>query len=80
MPSSGGTAPGLTPVLGATLFKQEIERRKKLHGRGVMPTGCSEIDDALLLGGGFERGCVIGVSAEEVDFGVLVSFLLFRTG
>ncbi|KAI3340870.1 hypothetical protein F4824DRAFT_356022 [Ustulina deusta] len=72
MPSSGGTAPGLTPVLGATLFKQEIERRKKLHGRGVMPTGCSEIDDALLLGGGFERGCVIGVSAEEVDFGVLL--------
>ncbi|KAI0805509.1 hypothetical protein GGR55DRAFT_280087 [Xylaria sp. FL0064] len=66
------TARGLVPILGTTLFRRETERRKKLHERGVIPTGCSEIDDALLLGGGFERGCVVGISAEEVDFGILL--------
>ncbi|KAI1278882.1 hypothetical protein F5Y07DRAFT_57003 [Xylaria sp. FL0933] len=66
------TARGLKPVLGTTLFRRETERRKKLHERGVIPTGCAEIDDALLLGGGFERGCVVGVSAEEVEFGILL--------
>ncbi|KAI1351274.1 hypothetical protein F5Y01DRAFT_304766 [Xylaria sp. FL0043] len=66
------TARELKPVLGTTLFKRETERRKKLHERGVIPTGCSEIDDALLLGGGFEGGCVVGVSAEEVEFGILL--------
>ncbi|KAI0419025.1 hypothetical protein F5X98DRAFT_373170 [Xylaria grammica] len=69
---SAKSAPGLTPVSGATLFSREIERRERLHRRGVVPTGCSEIDDTLLLGGGFERGCVVGVSAEEVDFGILL--------
>ncbi|KAI0975808.1 hypothetical protein F4678DRAFT_283304 [Xylaria arbuscula] len=66
------TAPRLAPVSGSILFGREIERRKKLRERGVISTGCSEIDDALLLGGGFERGCVVGVSSEEVDFGVLL--------
>ncbi|KAI1300456.1 hypothetical protein F5Y03DRAFT_228647 [Xylaria venustula] len=65
-------APRFVPVSGSILFEREIERRKKLRKRGVISTGCSEIDDALLLGGGFERGCVIGVSSEEVDFGVLL--------
>lgn len=36
-------------------------------------TGCAEVDREVLLGGGFERGSVVGVSAEDVDFGVLVS-------
>ncbi|KAI1125761.1 hypothetical protein F5Y10DRAFT_267748 [Nemania abortiva] len=67
----GSGAPAVAPVSGATLFAREIERRKGLRQRGTLPTGCSEIDDVLLLGGGFERGCVVGVSAEEVDFGVL---------
>ncbi|TGJ84879.1 hypothetical protein E0Z10_g3882 [Xylaria hypoxylon] len=70
--NSAETAPGLTPVSGATLFRREIERRESLHCRGVVPTGCPEIDDALLLGGGFERGCVVGISTEEVDFGLLL--------
>ncbi|KAI1755866.1 hypothetical protein F4782DRAFT_372759 [Xylaria castorea] len=72
MGSNSETTPGLAPVSGAALFCQEIERRKRLHRSGVIPTGCSEIDDALLLGGGFEGGCVVGVSAEEVDFGLLL--------
>lgn len=67
-------APTLAPISGATLFTQESARRKSLHRKGAIPTGCPEIDDALLLGGGFERGCVVGVSAEDVDFGVLVSY------
>ncbi|KAI0544711.1 hypothetical protein F4679DRAFT_513900 [Xylaria curta] len=72
MSSSSETALGLVPLSGATLFYHEIERRKRLHRSGVIPTGCSEIDDALLLSGGFESGCVVGVSAEEVDFGLLL--------
>lgn len=75
---AAGRAPGLAPpVSGAALFGREMERRMRLCRRGTLSTGCSEIDDALLLGGGFERGCVVGVSAEEVDFGVLVSSLSF---
>ncbi|KAI1156289.1 hypothetical protein F4825DRAFT_322152 [Nemania diffusa] len=70
---AAGRAPGLAPpVSGAALFGREMERRMRLCRRGTLSTGCSEIDDALLLGGGFERGCVVGVSAEEVDFGVLL--------
>ncbi|KAI0458538.1 hypothetical protein F5B21DRAFT_512036 [Xylaria acuta] len=68
------TVLGLAPLSGAALFWQEIERRKRLRRRGVIPTGCSEIDDALLLGGGLESGCVVGVSAEEADFGLLLGF------
>ncbi|KAI0434838.1 hypothetical protein F5Y09DRAFT_294998 [Xylaria sp. FL1042] len=72
MESTSDSAETLAPVVGTTLFRREVERRKKLHGRGVIATGCSEIDNALLLGGGFERRCVVGVSAEEVDFGILL--------
>ncbi|GAP93010.1 putative protein involved in assembly of cytochrome oxidase [Rosellinia necatrix] len=64
--------PGLAPVSGAALFRRETERRQRLRRRGALPVGCPEVDDALLLGGGFERGCVVGVSAEGADFGVLL--------
>ncbi|KAI1434819.1 hypothetical protein GGR50DRAFT_687418 [Xylaria sp. CBS 124048] len=62
----------LVPESGATLFRLEAERRKGLRQKGTIPTGCSEIDDVLLSGGGFERGCVTGVSVEVLDFGVLL--------
>ncbi|KXJ93888.1 hypothetical protein Micbo1qcDRAFT_193213 [Microdochium bolleyi] len=44
---------------------------------GVMPRsplrlGCREIDDYVLIGGGFERGSVFGVSSENAEFGMLV--------
>jgi hypothetical protein len=65
------------PVSGDKLFRLEVERRKTLHRRGSIPTGCAEIDDALLLSGGFERGCVVGVSAEDMNLGLLVSFVSF---
>ncbi|KAI2639407.1 hypothetical protein GGS21DRAFT_429361 [Xylaria nigripes] len=62
---------GPVPDSGATLFRLEVERREDLRRRGPISTGCPEIDDALLSVGGFERGSVVGVSAEVVDFGVL---------
>ncbi|KAJ1335961.1 hypothetical protein MN608_02705 [Microdochium nivale] len=34
--------------------------------------GCKELDDHVLLCGGFERGSVFGVSSEGVEFGMLV--------
>jgi hypothetical protein len=37
-------------------------------------TGCRELDEYVLLGG-FERGSVVGVSAEDEDVGMLVSSL-----
>ncbi|KAI1359229.1 hypothetical protein F5Y08DRAFT_320117 [Xylaria arbuscula] len=72
MESGSRPLEGLVPVSGAALYAREMERRRDLRSRGVVATGCSEIDDALLLGGGFERGCVVGASAEELDFGVLL--------
>lgn len=63
----------LEPVTGKTLFLQDRARRDRLHGLGGCRTGCAELDDEVLLGG-FERGRVVGVSAEEDDVGVLVSF------
>lgn len=72
-PNSTEAIAAPTPISGAALFRREIELRNKIRQKGVIPTGCPEIDDALLLEGGFERGCVVGISAETVDFGVLVS-------
>ncbi|KAI0837949.1 hypothetical protein F5Y06DRAFT_58077 [Hypoxylon sp. FL0890] len=63
--------PLLEPVSGATLFELESARREKVKQRGRLRTGCDEIDDKALLGG-FERGEVVGVSAEEGEFGLLV--------
>ncbi|KAI1472506.1 uncharacterized protein F4812DRAFT_454319 [Daldinia caldariorum] len=62
----------LEPVSGVTLYEMESARREGLNRRGrVLKTGCAEVDDAVLLGG-LERGCVVGVSAEDVEFGLLV--------
>lgn len=62
----------IEPVSGATLFEQETRRRDALARRGRCLTGCRELDDQVLLGG-FERGCVVGISAEDEDVGLLVS-------
>ncbi|KAI5861088.1 hypothetical protein GGS23DRAFT_613261 [Durotheca rogersii] len=85
-PSPAG--PQYVPTSGATLYGLEVRRlRERLlptttttkqgggWGNGDrlrMRTGCAEIDGGALLGGGFERGTIVGVSAEEADFGVLV--------
>lgn len=62
----------LDPISGATLFEQEKKRRDELKARGNCLTGCRELDHEVLLGG-FERGCVVGISAEEEEVGLLVS-------
>ncbi|KAI0886014.1 uncharacterized protein GGS22DRAFT_159614 [Annulohypoxylon maeteangense] len=61
----------LEPTSGATLFELETARREGLRHRGTLMTGSAEIDEGVLLGG-FQRGQVAGVSAEEAEFGVLV--------
>ena len=74
----------LDPVPAAALYELEVARRRgllrplKATGAGArFGTGCAEVDREVLGGGGFERGSVVGVSAEEVDFGVLVSVFDF---
>lgn len=71
-PSQASSHFHLEPVSGATLFEQETRRRDALARRGRCLTGCRELDEQVLLGG-FERGCVVGVSAEDEDVGLLVS-------
>ncbi|KAK0729883.1 hypothetical protein B0H67DRAFT_476525 [Lasiosphaeris hirsuta] len=61
----------LNPLPASTLLDQELDRKSELKRRGNILTGCGEIDDYVLLGG-FERGCVVGVSAEEDDIGMLM--------
>lgn len=64
----------VAPVSGDVLFDLEVKRRNELGRKGNVSTGCSEVDDMVLMDGGLERGCVVGVSAEEMDFGILVSW------
>lgn len=59
----------LEPVFGKLLFEQECRRRDALRARGPLATGCGEVDERALGGGGFERGCVVGVSAGEAAAG-----------
>ncbi|KAL8387187.1 hypothetical protein RB595_010095 [Gaeumannomyces hyphopodioides] len=64
--------PDLEPVNGLMLYRREAARRDSLLSKGNLATGCGELDDEVLAGGGFERGCVVGVSAEQEEFGLLV--------
>lgn len=66
----------LEPISGATLFDAEVARREQLHRRSALATGCGEIDRQVLGGRGFERGSVVGISAEHMDTGLLVSACL----
>lgn len=61
----------LEPVTGSTLFGLESAWRQSLGSRGTLRTGCREVDEQVLVDG-FERGAVVGVSAEEIDTGLLV--------
>ncbi|KAK4041752.1 hypothetical protein C8A01DRAFT_14578 [Parachaetomium inaequale] len=62
----------LSPLPASLLLDRELARKEVLAGRGnPITTGCSELDDYVLLGG-FERGSVVGVSAEGEEVGVLI--------
>lgn len=43
---------------------------------GPCRSGCGELDDHVLLSGGFERGSVVGVSAEDDGMGLAVGLSL----
>ncbi|TLS21705.1 uncharacterized protein PpBr36_09181 [Pyricularia pennisetigena] len=61
----------IDPVSGQVLFCREAARRDLLGERGNILSGCRELD-VEALSGGFERGCVVGVSSELEDFGLLL--------
>ncbi|KAG0651375.1 hypothetical protein D0Z07_1636 [Hyphodiscus hymeniophilus] len=64
-----------TPVLASYLLNIEEKQRTRFSARGdKIRSGCNEIDDHM-LGGGFERGILVGISAEAGE-GRLISLHL----
>ncbi|KAK3365192.1 hypothetical protein B0T24DRAFT_427744 [Lasiosphaeria ovina] len=61
----------LEPIPASVLLKKAVERKDGLRRRGNILTGCGELDEYVLLGG-FERGSVVGVSAEDGEIGLLI--------
>ncbi|KAH8597900.1 hypothetical protein B0O99DRAFT_702631 [Bisporella sp. PMI_857] len=54
------------PILGSVLLQNELKARRRFASQGArISTGCGEIDDHVLGGGGFERGIVVGVNGED---------------
>lgn len=65
----------LRPVSASALASIEKQRRDFVRGLGPCRSGCEDLDNYVLLAGGFERGSVVGISAEDEDgVGVMVSF------
>lgn len=63
------------PVSAAVLASIEKQRRDFVTSLGPCRSGCDDLDGYVLLAGGFERGSVVGISAEDEDgVGVMVSF------
>lgn len=62
----------LEPVSAAVLIEVETARRDAIKALGGCKTGIADLDEYVLLGG-LERGCVVGMSAEEEEMGLLVS-------
>jgi len=64
------------PILASDLLAIEEKQRMRFSARGDrFMIGCAEIDDYLLRGG-FERGTIVGISAEAGE-GRLVSVFCF---
>lgn len=64
------------PILASQLLELEKIQRKRFTGHGRderISTACSEIDE--ILGGGCERGIVVGISAEGGEGRLVGSFL-----
>lgn len=63
------------PISASALASIEKQRRDLVRGLGPCRSGCEDLDDYVLLTGGFERGSVVGISAEDEDgVGMMVSF------
>ncbi|KAJ0274213.1 hypothetical protein COL940_009464 [Colletotrichum noveboracense] len=61
----------LEPVSADVLLRRETKRRDALKKRGPVRVGCREVDEYVLMGGGLERGSVVGVSAESEQMGLM---------
>lgn len=61
----------LEPISASVLADKEARRRDAATALGSCRTGCADLDDYVLLGG-FERGSVAGLSAEDEEMGVQV--------
>ncbi|KAF4339258.1 hypothetical protein FBEOM_6794 [Fusarium beomiforme] len=59
----------LEPIPASILVTEETKRRNSAVLLGACKTGCEVIDEDVLLGG-FERGSVVGISAEDEELGV----------
>ncbi|KAG5823124.1 hypothetical protein H9Q74_006789 [Fusarium xylarioides] len=68
-PSQASSHFQLEPIPAAILVDREVKRRDALALLGACKTGCKVIDDEVMLGG-FERGSVVGISAEDEELGV----------
>jgi hypothetical protein len=75
-PHSKSASSIIDPISGLALLASERARAELVAGP-VCRTGCNEIDNFVLLGG-FRRGSVVGISAEEETTGLVVRLLSFR--
>jgi hypothetical protein len=67
------------PILASQLLELERKQRKRFTGQGRderISTGCGEINE--ILGGGCERGIVVGISAEGGEGRLVCGFLSFK--
>jgi len=71
--SNAHAAPFESPLPASVLLNQQLARQEELRRRGSILTGCSELDQYVLLGG-LDRGSVVGISAEDDDVGLRVGF------
>ncbi|KAK1996384.1 hypothetical protein LX36DRAFT_682425 [Colletotrichum falcatum] len=70
--SHAGSRSTLEPISAAVLRSRETKRRDAAKERGPLRVGCREVDEELLVGG-FERGTVVGISAESEQMGLFIS-------
>jgi predicted ATP-dependent serine protease len=64
------------PILASQLLELERKQRRRFTEQGrdeKISAGCSEIDE--ILGGGCERGIVVGISAEGGEGRLVRGFL-----
>ena len=78
-PSQASSHFPIDPVDGRTLYRMEKAQRDRINSKGPCLTGCVDLDEQVLVGG-FERGRVVGISAEDEHVGLVVGtwFLSLR--
>ncbi|KAF4822903.1 hypothetical protein CGCTS75_v010452 [Colletotrichum tropicale] len=73
IPSQASSHFPIEPVSADVLLRRETKRRDALKKRGPVRVGCREVDEYVLMGGGLERGSVVGISAESEQMGLMIS-------